>query len=79
MKITWTNERTPPRVSPLLLAYQNKAIVQDESGEQAGVIYHLWNGYYRPSADGIRGEDEATPDTAARSVIRIRDKFRPKK
>jgi hypothetical protein len=72
--LIWTDNRSPANAGLLDLHYTNRATVMHYS-ENIGSVYALTNGYYRPSIDGIRGEDCATPDQAAREVARLHELY----
>ena len=72
--LNWTGQRSG-RVGLLYLEYTNLAEVIDH-GKKIGEVFALPNGYYRPSIDGIRDDDCATPDQAALKVVELHQKFR---
>ncbi len=74
--LQWTGRSCSQAAVGLLnLAYTNSADVLLD-GTRVGEVFALHNGYYRPSVDGIRGDNCATVDTAKREVVRLHKTYR---
>lgn len=74
MRLEWTGQ-SMPNAGLLYQSYRDLADVYDDD-KRIGTVLHLPNGFYRPSLDGLRGEDLATPDQAMREVGRLHKLYR---